>query len=584
MGEKFKMLIKTSEPNRNTRVSKRQKSNFYNSIDSLADPIFHLQRKIGNQAVLGLLNSGIIQSKLSIRNSDDIYGKEADKIAEHGMRIPDTAIQPKSVYESSFLSCSGKNLFHTKSIGIGILPLVQQHTKEEQEKPIKTRRVGGQTIRLSHTLYDRIHLMRGGGKSLSQNIRNFFEPRFGFDFSSVRIHTDTNAAEAARALNSQAFTFGRDIVFGQGQFEPKSISSRRLLAHELSHVVQQGAAKHTSPKPQDSIFREPYAADRLDEVPRISRMKISLVGHPFLGLKSKDLCKKSYDATEYVQANVQKGDGSMTGVVRRLISAKTIEIKGNPALYVKEMQKYNYSKNALMHVGDCLLMKKKWTDPNIGKLPSQTTISSPLMAKIIATIYAEQTEDFPEQHRYIWYSIRKNIESWEKPAKLVYPGATRGVLSYYNGFGNKQYSDAKNYLITGKTTLSPHQLNTGVVDNIKQMVAAEWNSKIPQDAGIFYFHWHKKVSRFLNRCWKKNPKMADKARESHCVEEFRKHLKWDATLIKSISPYKTTYLVIPLLIPPVGVFPGIIPFQKRVQKKGSPPYGTMYIFKSNKQP
>ena len=72
------------------------------------------------------------------------------------------------------------------------------------------------------------------------------EPRFDQDFSRVRVHTDSKAAETARAVNAQAFTVGQDVVFGAGQYAPDTHGGRRLLAHELAHVVQQGGSKSYS--------------------------------------------------------------------------------------------------------------------------------------------------------------------------------------------------------------------------------------------------------------------------------------------------------------------------------------------------
>ena len=69
------------------------------------------------------------------------------------------------------------------------------------------------------------------------------EPRFGSDFSNVRVHTDSKAAESARAVNALAYTVGRDMVFGAGHYPPHSTDSKRLLAHELAHVVQQQGAR-----------------------------------------------------------------------------------------------------------------------------------------------------------------------------------------------------------------------------------------------------------------------------------------------------------------------------------------------------
>jgi uncharacterized protein DUF4157 len=75
---------------------------------------------------------------------------------------------------------------------------------------------------------------------MPQSARSFFEPRFGYNFSVVRLHTGKNAVQATGVINAKAFTIGRDIVFGAGQYRPETEQGRSLLAHELTHVVQQG--------------------------------------------------------------------------------------------------------------------------------------------------------------------------------------------------------------------------------------------------------------------------------------------------------------------------------------------------------
>src|ERR1051326_8450370 len=82
-------------------------------------------------------------------------------------------------------------------------------------------------------------VLRSSGQSLDADTRAFMEPRFGHDFSHVRVHTDSRAAESASAVNAQAYTVGQDIVFGSEQYAPKTSNGQRLLAHELAHVVQQ---------------------------------------------------------------------------------------------------------------------------------------------------------------------------------------------------------------------------------------------------------------------------------------------------------------------------------------------------------
>ncbi len=79
-----------------------------------------------------------------------------------------------------------------------------------------------------------------GGQPLPGFERRFFEPRFGYDFSRVLVHQGPKASETARAVDARAFTMGRNILFGEGQYQPGTSAGRQLLAHELVHVVQQG--------------------------------------------------------------------------------------------------------------------------------------------------------------------------------------------------------------------------------------------------------------------------------------------------------------------------------------------------------
>ena len=89
-------------------------------------------------------------------------------------------------------------------------------------------------------------VLSSSGQPLDAETRAFMEPRFGHDFSSVRVHTDARAAESARAVNALAYTVGRNVVFGKEQYAPGMSTGKRLLAHELTHVVQQKGTENTS--------------------------------------------------------------------------------------------------------------------------------------------------------------------------------------------------------------------------------------------------------------------------------------------------------------------------------------------------
>ncbi|MEK6406963.1 MAG: DUF4157 domain-containing protein [Acidobacteriota bacterium] len=88
-------------------------------------------------------------------------------------------------------------------------------------------------------------VLRSTGQPLDSPTRAFFEPRFGHDFSRVRVHTDGRAAESARAVNALAYTVGRDVVLREGLYRPETAAGRSTLAHELTHVVQQHGATQT---------------------------------------------------------------------------------------------------------------------------------------------------------------------------------------------------------------------------------------------------------------------------------------------------------------------------------------------------
>jgi hypothetical protein len=90
-------------------------------------------------------------------------------------------------------------------------------------------------------------VVNGPGRPLDPATRSYMESRMGYDFGSVRVHTDARAAESAHAMGAQAYTLGQNVVFGSGRFAPETREGKQLLAHELTHVVQQGGGAHSHP-------------------------------------------------------------------------------------------------------------------------------------------------------------------------------------------------------------------------------------------------------------------------------------------------------------------------------------------------
>ena len=111
-----------------------------------------------------------------------------------------------------------------------------------------------------------------GGQPLPMSLRSYFEPRFNRDFSQVRLHTDRQAADSAAMINARAYTSGHNIVFAEGAYEPRTDSGRHLLAHELTHTIQQGAAGHS--RQTDSLHISGASGIQRDRPSRPTRERV----------------------------------------------------------------------------------------------------------------------------------------------------------------------------------------------------------------------------------------------------------------------------------------------------------------------
>jgi hypothetical protein len=136
-----------------------------------------------------------------------------------------------------------EEILQTKPLVNQITPVIQRPIEEEKEETAYAKGDGGNSPIVSPSVESGINTIRGGGSPLLESSRVFFEPRFSEDFSGVKVHTDSNAAHLARSVNAKAFTVGRDVIFGSGQFSPETTGGKKLLAHELTHVVQQNGGQ-----------------------------------------------------------------------------------------------------------------------------------------------------------------------------------------------------------------------------------------------------------------------------------------------------------------------------------------------------
>jgi hypothetical protein len=198
-----------------------------NPLLASASAMLNLQRLAGNRAVARL-----IQAKLTVTPPGDRLEREADSMA---------------------------NLVTGSARETG--PAIQRFEDEEilqgdqtagPDMTAEPARESGAEV--SSQIESRINASKGGGNRLPDEVRSYMEPRFGVDFSGVRLHTGSDAAQMNHELAAQAFTHGNDIYMGEGRFSPGTDAGRWLLAHELTHVVQQGGAASLAQSP-DTLQR-----------------------------------------------------------------------------------------------------------------------------------------------------------------------------------------------------------------------------------------------------------------------------------------------------------------------------------------
>jgi hypothetical protein len=209
-----------------------------------------------------------LQTKLKINTPGDRYEQEADRIAH---RIVST---------NSFagINESGNSTVQRKPVSeeissIGGLTTQRKCFKceEEEEKTIQRKAVNAQPGATTASFNTELNASRGSGNSMDASTHQFMSSRFGVDFSHVNIHKDAKAAKMSQSINAKAFTLGSDVYFNKGEYNPQSNEGKRLLAHELVHIIQQRNIIQRKPRPWDNI---PFDYDMIaDPLERMERMK-----------------------------------------------------------------------------------------------------------------------------------------------------------------------------------------------------------------------------------------------------------------------------------------------------------------------
>ncbi|MEA5490314.1 MULTISPECIES: eCIS core domain-containing protein [Pseudanabaena] len=199
------------------------------------EPASSLQRKPENR-LKAIAQNRLIQAKLAIGEPNDKYEKEADDTASKVVQQINTPIQNQSIQRDALPQ--GNKL---------------------RKKPLQRREnVGGGDA--STELETSIQSARGGGQPLAANLQRSMGQAMGADFSGVKVHTDSQSDQLNQSIQAKAFTTGQDVFFRQGAYEPSSRGGQELIAHELTHVVQQnGGAVQRSPEIQRDGEETPVA-------------------------------------------------------------------------------------------------------------------------------------------------------------------------------------------------------------------------------------------------------------------------------------------------------------------------------------
>jgi Domain of unknown function (DUF4157) len=212
--------------------------------------LVQLQRLLGNQGVQRLLAKGTrIQAKLSVNAPGDKFEAEAEKVSKEVARMP-YGVQ-RAGEEDELQMARANDIQRAgpeeEELQMARANDIQRAGPEEEELQMsRVQRASSETdggFEVGGEIESTIQAQRGGGEGMGDQTRGFFESGFGADFSNVKVHNDATADQLNQSVSARAFTIGSDIFFRGGEYQPESQAGRELVAHELTHVVQQGGAQ-----------------------------------------------------------------------------------------------------------------------------------------------------------------------------------------------------------------------------------------------------------------------------------------------------------------------------------------------------
>ena len=268
--------------------------------------VLSLQRTRGNAFVQRLA----IQAKLTVGPAGDRFEREADHVADQVMRMTET---PNPVQRQE-----DEEEIQTKPLAASITPLLQRFTsfvtsplqRQGEEEEIQTKSaLSGGSFDVGSAFESRLSATHGGGSPLPDIVRRQMERGFGADFGGVRVHAGSEAAQLNSEVSAQAFTHGQNIYLGEGRTNLGSSEGQRLLAHELTHVLQQNPS---------TVERD--LAGKVSKYPMVTTTQINTLqrkwGHPL----------KRYDQAIGYLNNLGVNGGEVRSNTNRLVDGHRISL------------------------------------------------------------------------------------------------------------------------------------------------------------------------------------------------------------------------------------------------------------------
>jgi hypothetical protein len=465
----------------------------------------------------------------------------------------------------------------------------------DEIRPKSGRGAGGEAV--GGDVEARIRSLPGRGRRLPAPARSFFENRFGQDFGSVRIHTGGGAAALAQSVGARAFTTGSDVVFGAGEYAPETMSGRRLLAHELTHVVQQGGRP-------SAIQRTPACSNQsqVDEIvkknPRSYPSTVTMFLHEIVsgdtytslaqGIRADNQVTNTQDLVTELEAlntGVKAGKiGNCVVLIKNWTSPawvsrqKRVSCDDRIATFKKDKDLGKYAKweretvlatdkthhdlvdrvkarAASLFTGrreEYVKLVKTLNDPVIGALNEGECVAMPVgwVDPNIGALPAKPasgavTGEAAHVIATVYAEQTRTSTNAQEQQKYIWLSMRKRVETAVRGPSLKSVVVGGDYhaIDTNKSDNDAAIKDLGNatptltgVANAKKAVLDNWTASMPTDAGAFYFHWldtYNGKPTTVESCYGASTAKTGDEKEKACAWSWAKKQGFEGSVAKS---------------------------------------------------